>query len=137
MSRFPSILLFFIAVLCSALVDATTVNVWYYNYENTIGGLTQERFRMEVGINGYNGKVSGTKIASRGKHCSDDGVFCVEAVAVDCKYNHQFNFYYANRKKMIDMGQKPNCDFWPKDPMCKVCNKGTLYFEGKDFTFEF
>ncbi|KAG0347695.1 hypothetical protein BG004_007178 [Podila humilis] len=137
MSRIPSLLLFLIVVLCTALVDATTVYVRYYDYENTIGGVTQETFRMDVTIASYSGSVHGTKIASKGKHCSKDGTFCVEAAAADCNYKHQFTFYYANRQKTIDMGEKPDCDFWPKDFMCKVCNSGTLTFVGKDFTFEF
>ncbi|KAG0347697.1 hypothetical protein BG004_007180 [Podila humilis] len=136
MSRIPSLLLFLIVVLCTALVDATTVYVRYYNYENTIGGITQERYRMSVTIDSYNGDIDGHKVAGRGKHCSNDGNICVKVAGADCKYNHQFTFYYANRQNTIDMGVKPDCDFWPKDPQCKVCNRGSLSFIGKDFTFE-
>ncbi|KAG0347696.1 hypothetical protein BG004_007179 [Podila humilis] len=136
MSRIPSLLLFLIVVLCTALVDATTVYVRYYNYDNTIGGVTQERYRMDVTIGSYQGSIDGHKVASRGQHCSSDGNICVKVAGVNCNSNHRFTFYYANRQNTIDMGEKPACDYWPKDPQCKVCNKGTLSFIGKDFTFE-
>ncbi|KAF9399580.1 hypothetical protein BGZ94_005696 [Podila epigama] len=137
MAHFASTFLLLVALVCSALVQATTVYVKYYDYSNTIGGLTQERFRMEVQIDGYHGELSGRSVASnRNKYCSKDGVFCVEAAIVSCNSNHRFTFYYAHRSNTIDMGQKPSCDYWFKDPQCKVCNKGELSFIGKDFTFQ-
>ncbi|KAF9429681.1 hypothetical protein BGZ94_009895, partial [Podila epigama] len=139
MARFASTLLLLIALLCSALVQATTVYVKNYAYSNTIGGFTRENFRMAVQIEGYHGELSGSTSNGRDKYCSNDNMFCVEAATASYNSNHRFKFYYGTRygtrSITIDMGQKPTCNTWPKDPSCKVCNSGELSFVGSDFTF--
>ncbi|KAF9429680.1 hypothetical protein BGZ94_009894 [Podila epigama] len=135
MARSASTLLLLVALLCSAVVQATTVYVRYYDYSNTIGGVTRERHRVQVQIEGYHGELSGSITFGRSKYCSKDGVFCAEALGADCNYNHRFKFYYANRSTEVDFREKPSCDFWPKDPQCKTCNKGELSFRKKNFAF--
>ncbi|KAF9425322.1 hypothetical protein BGZ94_007652 [Podila epigama] len=136
MARFLSILLLLVALLCSTLVQAITVYVKDYKYSNKYGGVTQERLRMSVQIGSYHGEVDGHTIYSRSKYCSKDGVFCIETFGADCRNYHMFKFYYGNRSVKINMYEEPDCNEWPVDSECKLCNKGELTFDKKGFTFD-
>ncbi|KAF9425323.1 hypothetical protein BGZ94_007653 [Podila epigama] len=135
MARSASVFLLLVALLCSALAQAATVYVKNYNYSNTIGGVTRDKYKMAVQIEGYHGELSGSTSNGRKKYCSNDGVFCVKAVSPSCNSNHAFKFYYGNRSTTINMDQKPTCNTWPKEPGCKTCNTGELSFNGSGFTF--